>query len=82
MTQKTQKQIKLEIAEGINSINDKFKLKGSFQYDFSTWDKDYVEHDEHNAEPVDMFPSDRGGIEKSHLVRLIYYSISKTLLSL
>ena len=45
-----------------------------------TWAKNYVEYDVHGFEPVYIFLSGSGGAGKSHLVKLIYSTISKTLL--
>ena len=45
-----------------------------------TWAKDYVIYDAHNAEPIHVFFSGSGGTGKSHLVKVIYNAISKTLL--
>ena len=45
-----------------------------------TWAKDYVIYDAHNAEPIHVFLSGSGGTAKSHLVKVIYSAISKTLL--
>ena len=45
-----------------------------------TWAKDYVIYDAHNAEPIHVFLSGSRGTGKSHLVKVIYNAISKTLL--
>ena len=45
-----------------------------------TWAKDYVNYDGHNAEPIHVFLSGSGGKDKSHLTKVIYNAISKTLL--
>ena len=45
-----------------------------------TWAKDYVNYDGHNAEPSHIFLSGSGGTDKSHLAKVIYNAISKTLL--
>ena len=42
--------------------------------------KDYVKYDYYDAEPGHIFLSGSGGAGKSHLVRVIYNVISKTLL--
>ena len=42
--------------------------------------KDYVKYNGHNVEPVHIFLSGSGGTGKSHLVKVIYNVISKTLL--
>ena len=45
-----------------------------------TWAKDYITHDGHNVEPIHIFLWGSGGKAKSHLVKVIYNTISKTLL--
>ena len=45
-----------------------------------TWAKDYVKYDEHDVKPVHIFLSWSGGTGKSHLMKVIYNAISKTLL--
>ena len=45
-----------------------------------TWVKDYVKYDGHNFQPIHIFLSCSGGTGKSHLVKVIYNAISKTLL--
>ena len=46
----------------------------------NTQAKDCVKHNRHNVEPIYIFLSGSGGTGKSHLVRVIYSTISKTLL--
>ena len=89
--QKTEKQTKLsatanfipkkfpdnDIAEGINSLNSKKREVFNVVH---TWAKDYVKYNGHNLEPVHIFLSGSGGSGKSHLVKVIYNAISKTLL--
>ena len=89
--QKTEKQTKLsatanfipkkfpdnDIAEGINSLNSKQREVFNVVH---TWAKDYVKYNGHNVEPVHIFLSGSGGSGKSHLVKVIYNAISKTLL--
>ena len=43
------------------------------------WTKDYVKYDGHNVKPIHIFLSGSGGTGKSHLVKVIYNAISKTL---
>ena len=64
-----------EIAEGINSLNSKqiFNV-------VHTWAKEYINYDGHNVEPIHIFLSGSGGTGKSHLVKAIHNTISKTLL--
>ena len=45
-----------------------------------TWAKDYVKYDEHNVEQIHIFLSGSRGTGKSHLVKVIYNAILKTLL--
>ena len=45
-----------------------------------TWAKDYVKYDGYDVEPVHLFLSGSCGTGQSHLVKLIYNAISKTLL--
>ena len=44
------------------------------------WAKDYVKSNGHNVEPIYIFFSGSGDTGKSHLVKVIYNAISKTLL--
>ena len=44
------------------------------------WAKEYVRCNGDNVEPIHIFPSGSGGTGKSHLVKVIYNAISKTLL--
>ena len=66
-----------EIAKAINSFNSKKREVFNVVH---TWAKDYVIYDAHDVEPVHVFLSDSGGTGKSHLVKVIYNTISKTLL--
>ena len=66
-----------EIAEGINSLNSKQREVFNVVH---TWAKDYVKYNGHNVQPVHIFLSGSGGTGKSHLVKVIYNAISKTLL--
>ena len=45
-----------------------------------SWAKDYVKYDGHNVKPIHIFLSGSGGTCESHLVKVIYKAISKTLL--
>ena len=45
-----------------------------------TWAKDYVKYDEHNVEQIHIFLSGGRGTGRSHLVKVIYNAILKTLL--
>ena len=45
-----------------------------------TWAKNYVKYDRNDHEPVHTFLSRSRGTGKSHLVKVIYNVISKTLL--
>ena len=44
------------------------------------WAKEYVKYYGHNVEPIHIFLLGSGGTAKSHLVKVIYNAISKTLL--
>ena len=68
-----------EIAKGINSLNVKQSKVFSVVH---TVAKNYVKCDGHDVEPVHIFLSGSGGTGKSHLVKVIYNAISKTLLYL
>ena len=65
-----------EIAKGINSLNAKQREVFSVVH---ILDKHYVKYDGHDVEPVHIFLSGSGGAGKSHLVKVIYNAISKTL---
>ena len=41
--------------------------------------RDYVKYYGHNVEPIHIFLSGSGGAGKSHLLKVIYNTISKTL---
>ena len=66
-----------EIAKGISSLNSKQREVFNVVH---TWAKLFVKYDEHDVEPVHIFLSDSGGTGKSHLVKVTYKAISKTLL--
>ena len=66
-----------EIAKGVNSVNSKQREVFNVVY---KWTKDYVKCNGHNVEPVYIFLSGSGGTGKSHLVKVIYNAISKTLI--
>ena len=66
-----------EIAKDINSLNSKQREVFNVVH---RWVKNYVKYDGHDVEPVHIFLSGSGGTGKSHLVRVIYNAISKTLL--
>ena len=65
-----------EIAEGINSLNSKQREVFNVVH---KWAKEYVKCNGHNVEPMHIFLSGSGGTDKSHLVKVIYNAISKTL---
>ena len=44
-----------------------------------TWAKEHVKYDGYNVEPIYIFLSGSGDTGKSHLVKVIYNTISKTL---
>ena len=62
---------------GINSLNSKQREVFNVVH---TWYKDYVKYNMHNVEPICIFLSGSGGTGKYHLVKVIYNTISKTLL--
>ena len=66
-----------EIADSINSLNSKQREVLNLVH---TWTKDYVKYDGHNIELMHVFLSSSRGTGKSHLVKVIYNAISKTLL--
>ena len=45
-----------------------------------TWAKDYIKYNGHNIEPIHIFLSSSRGKGKSHLMKVIYHAILKTLL--
>ena len=65
------------MTEGIYSVNSEQREVFSAIH---TWTKNYVKYDRHKAEPIHIFLSGSGGTDKSHLVRVTYNVISKTLL--
>ena len=66
-----------DIAEGKNSLNSKQRDVFNVVH---TWARDYVKYNGHNVEPVHIFLSGSKTTGKSHLVKVIYNAISKTLL--
>ena len=64
------------ITGGINALNS--KQREIFNV-FYKWAKESVKCNEHNVEPIHIFLSDSGGTGKSHLVKVMYNAISKTL---
>ena len=66
-----------EITKGVNSLNSKQSKVFNVVH---KWTKDYVKCNGHNVELVYIFLSGSGGTGKSHLVKVIYNAISKTLL--
>ena len=64
-----------ELAKGINSLNSKQREVFNVVH---ICDKNYGTCDWHNVEPGHIFLSGRGGISKSHLVKVIYNATSKT----
>ena len=65
------------ITKGINFLNTKQREVFNVVH---TWTNNYVKYDEHVVEPVHILLSGSGGTGKSHLVRVTYNAISKTLL--
>ena len=61
----------------MNSLNLKEREVFNVVY---AWTKDYLKYNGHDAEPVNIFPSGSGGTSKSHLMKVLYNAISKTLL--
>ena len=66
-----------EIARGINSLNSKQREVFNVVH---KWAKEYVKCNGHNVETIQIFLSGDGDTGKSHLVKIIYNAISKTLL--
>ena len=66
-----------EILKGVNSLNSKQREVFNVVH---KWAKDYVKSNGHNVEPIYIFLSGSGDTGKSHLVKVIYNAISKTLL--
>ena len=66
-----------EIAKGINSLNSKQREVFNVVY---TWAKDYVKYYGHDVESLHILLSGSGVTGKSHLLKVIYNEISKTLL--
>ena len=65
------------MAKGIYSLNSKQREDFNVVH---TWAKDYEKYDGHHVESVHVFISGSGVTGKSHLVKVIYNTISKTLL--
>ena len=66
-----------EIAKSINSLHSKKRKVFNVNH---TWAKDNVKYDGNNVEPIHIIRSGSGGTGKSHLMKVIYSNISKTLL--
>ena len=66
-----------EISKGTNPLNSKQREVFNLVH---TWGNIYVIYDGHDVKPVHIFLSGSGGTGKSHLVKVIYDAISKTLL--
>ena len=66
-----------EIAKGINSLNSKQREVFNLVH---KWAKEHVKCNGHNVEKIHIFRSGDEDIGKSHLVKVIYNAISKTLL--
>ena len=66
-----------EIAQSINSSRPKQREVFNVIH---TWAKDYVKYDGHSIEQNHLFLSGSADTDKSHLVKVIYNFISKTLL--
>ena len=66
-----------EIAKGMNFLD--LKQREVFNV-VHTWAKNHLKYDGNDVEPVHIFLSSSGGTGKSHLVKVIYNTISKTLL--
>ena len=66
-----------EIAKGVNSLNSKQREVFNVVHNRA---KDYAKCNGHNVEPVYIFLSGSGSTGKSHLVKVIYNAILKTLL--
>ena len=66
-----------EIAKGVNFLSSKRREIFNVVH---KWAKDYVKCNGHNVEPVYIFLSDSGSTIKSHLMKIIYNAILKTLL--
>ena len=62
-------------SEGINSLNSKQKVFNVVH----KWAKEHVKCNAHNFEPIHIFLSGSGRTGKSHLVKVIYNTTSKTL---
>ena len=65
-----------DITDGINALNS--KQREIFNV-VDKWVKVSVKCNEHNVEPIYIVLSDSGGTGKSHLVKVMYNAICKTL---
>ena len=61
-------------AEGTNSLNSKQREVFNVVH---IWDKDCLEYNGHNLEPVQIFLSGSRGTGKFYLVKVIYNATSK-----
>lgn len=66
-----------EILGSLNSLN--YKQHAVFNV-VHNWTKEYVKHKGVSVKLVNVFLSRSGGTDKSHLVKLIYNAVSKTLI--
>lgn len=64
-----------EIADRIGHL--KLKQREVFNL-VHTWATDYVKYDGHNVKLIYVFLSARGATGKSHLIKVIYNTVSKT----
>ena len=64
-----------KIAEDINYLNSKQKKEFS---EVHRWAKDCIKRNWHNVEPTNIFFPGSGGTSKTHLVKVVYHTISKT----
>ena len=65
-----------QITKGINYLTSKQREVFNVLYPLG---EDYAKYHRHHVEPVHLFISGRGGKSKSHFVKVIYNTISKTL---
>ena len=68
-----------EIPEGINSLDLKQREDFNVVHTCATCAKNNVKYDGDDVEPLYIFLSGSGGTGKSHLVKVIYNAITKTL---
>ena len=64
-----------KIAEDINYLNSKQKKEFS---EVHRWAKDCIKRNWHNVEPINIFFPGSEGTSKTHLVKVVYHTISKT----